>query len=575
MGLKRRLFVLLASASLVGALFPAAASAAGPTIPSSYPRNQTLYTSGTMYGPPTDFNPVAGGYVTGTFGLLYESLFLYNPLTDKFIPWLAQSGSWTGAKTYTLKLRSGLTWNDGTPLTAADVVYTFNLGKLNSVPYSTLWNFLQSATAVDNLTVQFTFSKALYQEWSNALYTVAILPAKVWGTQTATTVLTYNTSPSAAAGVVGSGPYQLLTYDQTKVVWVKNPNWWGKTLLGLDVKPTYIIDEVNGSNNVELGQMLNGQIDLSNNFLPGVNSIVSGIGGYGIQTYYAKPPYMLSANTAWLVTNDVKKPTNDPVFRRALAESINVSQIVNNVYGQIVQAANPTGLLPNWNQFVDKTVVAKYGYTYNPTDAKKILKAAGYKMGSDGYFRNKDGSPINLSLIVPSGWTDWMAAIQSIAQSAKKGGIRITPSFPSYNDRTNKVQTGKFDLAIANDAQIANTPWAYYNWMFRQPILATQVAGNDGRYKNATIWSLVQQLDATSISNVAGMRKIMSQIQTIQLQDLPIIPLWYNGAWSQANNNVWTNWPSSAAGSPKYMPVTWDGYWNMGAVLMLTTLKLK
>jgi peptide/nickel transport system substrate-binding protein len=575
LGLKRRLFVLLASASLVGALFPAAASAAGPTIPSSYPRNQTLYTSGTMYGPPTDFNPVAGGYVTGTFGLLYESLFLYNPLTDKFIPWLAKSGSWTGAKTYTLKLRSGLTWNDGTPLTAADVVYTFNLGKLNSVPYSTLWNFLQSATAVDNLTVQFTFSTALYQEWSNALYTVAILPAKVWGTQTATTVLTYNTSPSAAAGVVGSGPYQLLTYDQTKVVWVKNPNWWGKTLLGLDVKPTYIIDEVNGSNNVELGQMLNGQIDLSNNFLPGVNSIVSGIGGYGIQTYYAKPPYMLSANTAWLVTNDVKKPTNDPVFRRALAESINVSQIVNNVYGQIVQAANPTGLLPNWNQFVDKSVVAKYGYTYNPTDAKKILTAAGYKMGSDGYFRNKDGSPINLSLIVPSGWTDWMAAIQSIAQSAKKGGIRITPSFPSYNDRTNKVQTGKFDLAIANDAQIANTPWAYYNWMFRQPILATQVAGNDGRYKNSTIWSLVQQLDATSISNAAGMKKIISKIQTIQLQDLPIIPLWYNGAWSQANNNVWTNWPSAAAGSPKYMPVTWDGYWNMGAVLMLTTLKLK
>ena len=575
MGLKRRLFVLLASASLVGALFPAAASAAGPTIPSSYPRNQTLYTSGTMYGPPTDFNPVAGGYVTGTFGLLYESLFLYNPLTDKFIPWLAQSGSWTGAKTYTLKLRSGLTWNDGTPLTAADVVYTFKLGQLSSVPYSTLWNFLQSVTAVDNLTVQFTFSKALYQEWSNALYTVAILPAKVWGTQTATTVLTYNTSPSAAAGVVGSGPYQLLTYDQTKVVWVKNPNWWGKTLLGLDVKPTYIIDEVNGSNNVELGQMLNGQIDLSNNFLPGVNSIVSGIGGYGIQTYYAKPPYMLSANTAWLVTNDVKKPTNDPVFRRALAESINVSQIVNNVYGQIVQAANPTGLLPNWNQFVDKSVVAKYGYTYNPTDAKKILTAAGYKMGSDGYFRNKDGSPINLSLIVPSGWTDWMAAIQSIAQSAKKGGIRITPSFPSYNDRTNKVQTGKFDLAIANDAQIANTPWAYYNWMFRQPILATQVAGNDGRYKNSTIWSLVQQLDATSISNVAGMKKIISKIQTIQLQDLPIIPLWYNGAWSQANNNVWTNWPSAAAGSPKYMPVTWDGYWNMGAVLMLTTLKLK
>jgi peptide/nickel transport system substrate-binding protein len=373
---------------------------------------------------------------------------------------------------------------------------------------------------------------------------------------------------------VGTGAYTLLTYDQQKVVWVKNDAWWGKSMLGLDVKPKYVIDLVNASNNVSLGLMLQGGIDLSNNFLPGIASIASGIGGYGIQTYYSKPPYMLSANTAWLVTNDVKKPMNDRVFRRALAESINVSQIVNNVYGQIVAAANPTGLLPNWNQFIDQSVVKKYGYTYNPSDAKRLLKNAGYKLGSDGYFRNKDGSKIDLEIIVPSGWTDWMASIQSIAQSAKKAGIRIHTAFPSYNDRTDKLQKGNFDLAIANDAQMANTPWAYYNWMFRQPIQAVQNAGNDGRYKNAKLWSLVQQLDATPTSSVKAMKSIISQIQTIQLQDLPIIPLWYNGVWSQASNAVWTNWPSAATGSPHYVPCTWRGYWNMGAVLMLTELKL-
>jgi peptide/nickel transport system substrate-binding protein len=565
----RRLLVLLASASLVGALFPAAAGAAGPTIPTSYPRSETLYTSGTMYGPPGDFNPIKDwDYATGSFGLLYESLFLYNPLTDKFTPWLAQSGSWTGAKEYTLKLRAGLTWSDGKPLTADDVIYTVNLGKLPSVPYSTLWNFLQGATKVDDLTVKFTFSKALYQEWANFLYNRAVVPQHVWNGRSEADVMGNNPDP------IGSGPYTLLTFDQTKVVWVKNDAWWGKTLLGLDVKPKYIIDQVNGSNNVSLGQMLAGNIDLSNNFLPGINSIVSGIGGYGIQTYYANPPYMLSANTAWLVTNNVRKPMNDPVFRRALAESINVSQIVNNVYGQIVRAASPTGLLPNWNQFVDKSVVAKYGTKYNPTDAKKILAAAGYKMGSDGYFRNKDGSKIDLEIIVPSGWTDWMASIQSIAQSAKKAGIRIHTAFPSYNDRTDKMQKGNFDLLINNDQQMANTPWAYYNWVFRQPIQTVQNTGNFGRYKNSKAWTLVQQLDATPVSNVAAMKKIISQLQVIQLQDLPIIPLWYNGVWSQANNAVWTNWPSAAEGSPHYVPCTWRGYWQMGAVLMLTTLKL-
>jgi len=43
--------------------------------------------------------------------------------------------------------------------------------------------------------------------------------------------------------------------------------------------------------------------------------------------------------------------------------------------------------------------------------------------------------------------------------------------------------------------------------------------------------------------------------------------------WAQAYNKVWTNWPSSASGSPHYVPCTWRGYWDMGAVLMLTTLK--
>jgi peptide/nickel transport system substrate-binding protein len=49
--------------------------------------------------------------------------------------------------------------------------------------------------------------------------------------------------------------------------------------------------------------------------------------------------------------------------------------------------------------------------------------------------------------------------------------------------------------------------------------------------------------------------------------------MWYNGLWSQVNNSVWTNWPCAADTCNHSLPSTWNGYWQMGAVLMLTQLK--
>ena len=70
------------------------------------------------------------------------------------------------------------------------------------------------------------------------------------------------------------------------------------------------------------------------------------------------------------------------------------------------------------------------------------------------------------------------------------------------------------------------------------------------------------------------MKSVISQIQKIQLQDTPIIPLWYNGAWAQANTGVLDQLAVLGVWQPaRTFPVTWRGYWNMGAVLMLATLK--
>ncbi len=536
----------------------------------TYPRNETLYTSGTQWGPPSSWNPFnTGGYAMGTIGLVYETLFIYDPLTNEYKPWLAESGTWNSDTQYEVKLREGLKWSDGEPLTAADVKYTFEIGKEAPVNISTVWRYLDSITQVDDTTLQFNFKTPLYQQWGNTLYQTAIVPQHIWSKMSKDDIVA-----GANEKPVGSGPYLFDSYDQSRMVWAKNDNWWGKDAVSCDPAPKRIVDIVNGSNNVALGLVLQGGLDLSNNFLPGVATLVKG--GYGVQTYYPEAPYMLSANTAWLLMNLTKKPMDDAAFRQAVAYAIDADQIVSVDYGNIVQKANPTGLLPIWDQYVDQAVVDELGFKYDPDKAKEILATAGYKdVNNDGFVEAPDGSAIALKVNNPNGWTDWMEANKIIVNGLKAVGINAESNFPDYGGYLDQRNQGTFDMMIANDAQMSNTPWTYYNWMFQHPVadVATLQNGNYGRYDNPEAFKLVDQLDQVKVDDIAGMKEVMSQLQKIQLTDMPLIPMWYNGAWAQYSNAVWTNWPSSAETSNHYLPVTWRGYWNMTGIQMLCDLK--
>lgn len=534
-----------------------------------YPREETLYTSGTQWGPPSNWNPLQPGtYAMGTIGLCYETLFLYNPLKNEYIPWLAESGNWTSDKVYEVKLRKGITWADGKPMTAQDVAYTFELGKLDGVYYKPLWDYLEKVEAVDDVTARFTFKEVHHQAWSNLLYSVAIVPKHAWEGRSAQEIVNGQNVPPLC-----SGPYLYEAHSEDRVVWKRNDDWWGIKLLGKSVAPRYIVDIVNPSNNVALGLVLKGEVDLSNNFLPGIATLVQG--GYGIKTWYDKPPFMLAANTAFLFMNLKKKPMDDANFRKALAYAINVDEIVNRVYGNIVQKANPTGLLPVWERFVDQGVVQQLGFSYDPNRAKQILAQAGYKdVNGDGFVEAPDGSPIQLKVIVPNGWTDWMEAAKVIASSAQAVGINLQADFPDFGAYWDQLTGGTFDTAINNfGSQMSNTPWTFYQWLFRHPITDKMSDGNFGRYANQQVFDLVDELDRVPVTDEARMKQVIAQIQRIQLQEMPAIPLWYNGLWAQWNTTYWTGWPSAAEGAPKYPPCTWRGYWNMGAILMLTELK--
>ncbi len=542
----------------------------------AYPRADTLITSGTQWGNIAGTNPYTGNYAAGMIGLDLETLLRFDPVKGKYINWLAQSATWTGTKQFTVVVRSGVKWSDGKPFTASDVAYNLNLARFNTSPWNNLYINLKLPIKVTGNSVVLNFKGTPnYVQWQNAMYNIPMIsPSQSRSMITnAASLTTY--SPG---NPIGTGPYQMDSkgYDPTtRVVWAKKAHWWAADQgISPSPAPKYIIDLVNTSNTNSLSAVLAGVEDLNNNYLPGVNQLVD---QGKVSAYFAKAPYMLSANTAWLEPNTSNKPLNDPVFRKALATAINVNQIVAQDYGNLVLPASPTGLLPTWSSYVDKSAVAANGFKFSTSDALSMLTKAGYTKDSSGMFENKDGSKINLDISVPQGWSDWEAARDMIISSAKDAGIRITAKVKDFNTWQSDRNTGAFDLVIDNHYQISDNPWTYWNGIFHLPILTTgtgQTNFNFERYSNPTAWALVQKLDKTPLSNTAAIKEINSSLQTTLMQDLPMIPLWYNGAWAQFTSKYWTNWPAAGT-SRQYTPVMWGGYLQMTGIDMFTHLKKK
>jgi len=540
----------------------------------SYERRETLYVSGAAWGPPNDWNPFytwTKSNTTGTVGLLYETLFRYDPLTNTMIPWLAESGEWIDADTadtFDLTLRRGITWSDDLPLTADDVVFTFELGmQYAGLWFSPMWEYLDGVVQLDEYTVRFAFTDPLYQEFGNNLYNIPIVPKHLWEGRTEEEITSgLNESP------VGSGAYLYESHDSYRNVWVRNENWWAMDALGLYPAPKRIVDIRFSSNDVALGSVLNGDLDLSNNFLLRAAPLIEGQSG--LSTYFDGAPYMLAANTAVLFLNTTIAPMNDAAFRKALAYAINTDHIVNVAYASLVAAASPTGLLPSLSDFADQDVVAEFGWSYDPVEAERILAGAGYvDFDGDGFVEAPDGSAIALEVTCPDGWTDWMAVIAVISDGCKAAGINVEDVTPDYTTWSMARQTGTFDMTPNSWAAMSNTPWTLYDLLFMHPIQDQMWSGNFGRYENGALFALVDELARVPTYDREGMQQICSQIQKIMLTEVPMIPLWYDGLWAQWNDTVWTNWPTETSNTPSRLPTTWSAYWQLGGLMMLCELE--
>jgi peptide/nickel transport system substrate-binding protein len=306
---------------------------------------------------------------------------------------------------------------------------------------------------------------------------------------------------------------------------------------------------VTHSSGDELSALLDNRTDWSNELLRGVPNLVGGkTSAYGIKTYYSGAPYMLPAGTAWLEMDTAKAPMNNVNFRKAVAYAIDPSAIISGVYTGAVSAANPTGLLPYLSRFINSVAVKSYGFQYSPSMAKQYLDKSGY-----------DGQ--HLTLEVPLGWTDWMGAATELSDQLNKIGIHVSTRFVPPDIRNADLSEGNYDLAIADNTGICPTPWCYFNAVYQLPINAAQnPALNAARFSDPSAWALVRQAATTPITDTALLRSIYAVVEADFLQELPVVPLWYSGAWFQASTEYWENYPASTSRQDQYTPMMGAGW---------------
>ncbi|MGH3415174.1 MAG: ABC transporter substrate-binding protein, partial [Actinocrinis sp.] len=150
-----------------------------------------------------NFNPFSPNVQVGANGMLYEPLMFINTAKAGDIEsWLAKSYTWNSDGTaITFKLRTGVTWNDGKPFSAADVAYTFNLLAQNAA-LNTSGLPIKDATASGADSVTITFTKPAYQQLVYIAGKTLILPQHIWSTVS-------NQKTWADAQPVGTGAWKV------------------------------------------------------------------------------------------------------------------------------------------------------------------------------------------------------------------------------------------------------------------------------------------------------------------------------------------------------------------------------
>jgi peptide/nickel transport system substrate-binding protein len=487
------------------------------------------------------FNPFNPSDNLLSVGFTYEPLVYVNPLQDgKTTPMLATSWKWgAGNKTLTFTIRSGVKFSDGTPLTAADVAYTFNLQKkYPALDLTGVWSVLSSVTATNPTTVVMDFSTVAVPYFYYIADQTPIVPEHIWSTMA-------NPTANPVSQPVGTGPYVMSKCSPANITYTANPHYWqpGEPKIDKLEYPAFT------SNNTANDQLANGQAQWGAQYIPGIQAFYT---SKSPDYHYWFPP---TVNIS-LIPNLTDPLLSNVKVRQAISYAINRNQVSTIGESGYEPPANQTGIVtPTFSSTLDTSALASWGSGYDPAKAKALLASAGYHLVG-GVMTNAAGQKLSFKVINIGDYSDWVASMQVIQQDLKAVGIQINPDNLSNTDFDADLYYGKYQLAYYDQPTFG--PGAYYelnNWLnsANTAPVGKIAASNYERYNNAATTALLNQYETTT--SAATQQSILDQLQQVMLNSAPIIPVLEAVDWYQYDTGAFTGWPT--ASNPYAQPPVW------------------
>ncbi|MGO1850618.1 ABC transporter substrate-binding protein [Microbacterium sp.] len=508
--------------------------------------------SGSMTPINNNFSPFAVDTATHlTYGAIYEPLFFFNQLSaDPPQGMIGESYSFNEDGTeLTIKIKPDLQWSDGEDLTAEDVAFTFGYG-------SNIDAEMESIDAPDDTTVVLTYATPKFTSEALILGSTWIIPEHIWSSITDYTAET-NTDP------VGSGPYKLKSFTEAAYTLEANP-------LFRDGPPavTEVQDIGIDSNQSSEDLLKTGKLDWVGQFIANTDAVTAD-GRIETMNNQQDPTVIVTCANEEL---GCAGPQVDPAVRQAINAAIDRGTIREKAFAGLAGEASPAfALLPRDEQWLSDPSLASSPESSDAADAAAILEAAGYTKGSDGFY-GKDGTPIELDLFSPDGWTDYNDAAKLISEQAAEAGIRIDARTVSEAEYWTPVANGDFQLALYGLTQsLVADPYSNYSQYFATDATANvgeqPVKGqNFARYSNESVDEAVAAAGATQ--DEATKKEAYATIQTEIGRDLPYIPVVLNASQAFYNVKDFSGWPTESDLYAAPLP-----YLSTASAIVLANLK--